>query len=178
MAHEEAATAPGTSVGARKSELLSDTLLSTFFIFKLKTIIHDQLLNEIALGGPAGKTQMDHDVWGYARNLEKGGLRLFLMLLTYTTLVCIFTKFKAKLFLLAIYSSSGSGGTLPPPASAPGRRLVLLCGASSCLAGFRWRQGCPHGLAASEQISFRELVTVGLDFFFLIVTNTTLICDC
>lgn len=50
--------------------------------------------------------------------------------------------------------------------NAPGRRLVPLCGASVCLAGFQWRQGCPHRLAASEQSSFRELVTVGLDFFF------------
>lgn len=74
--------APGTSVGTLESELLSDTLLSTFFIFILKTVKHDQLRNEITLGSPAGKTQMDHDAWGYARKLEKGRLRLFLVLLT------------------------------------------------------------------------------------------------
>lgn len=63
--------APGTSVGALESKLLSDTLLSTFFIFILKIIKDDQLRNEITLGSPAGETQTDHGAWGYAGIWER-----------------------------------------------------------------------------------------------------------
>lgn len=57
-------------------------ILSAFFILILKTI-----KREIILHSPAGKTQTNHDVWGHARNLEKGRLRLFLMLLNYPGLL-------------------------------------------------------------------------------------------
>lgn len=141
-----------------------------------KTIKHDQLLNEITFRSPAGKTQRDHNACGYARNLEKGRLRQFLMLLNYPGL--LFYKVQGSAFVLAFSAQVHTQEELCLLLRMLRPAAGASVGPAPALQVSRWRQGCPRRLAASEQSSFRELVTVGLNFFFLIMIYKILICSC